>query len=94
MERLAVFVDLDCRFDVLRFSRLLKHKLIQANSNGKKSYVSVYYFSSSLHNDFRCYISFVLFQLFGGVVIIWQYNGDKQSTPFHSHNLVLKSEMF
>ncbi|CDP18757.1 unnamed protein product [Coffea canephora] len=37
MERLAVFVDLDCRFDVLRFSRLLKHKLIQANSNDMKS---------------------------------------------------------
>lgn len=32
MERLAVFVDLDCRFDVLRFSQLLKHKLSRSNS--------------------------------------------------------------
>lgn len=36
MERLAAFVDLDCRFDILRFSQLLKHQIARANSNGKK----------------------------------------------------------
>ncbi|KAI5668189.1 hypothetical protein M9H77_18042 [Catharanthus roseus] len=36
MERLAAFVDLDCRFDILRFSQLLKHQIARANSNDKK----------------------------------------------------------
>ncbi|WMV07142.1 hypothetical protein MTR67_000527 [Solanum verrucosum] len=31
LERLVMFVDLDCRFDVLSLSRLLKQRIIQAN---------------------------------------------------------------
>ncbi|XP_006367954.2 DNA repair protein XRCC2 homolog [Solanum tuberosum] len=31
LERLVMFVDLDCRFDVLSLSRLLKQRLIRAN---------------------------------------------------------------
>ncbi|XP_049347945.1 DNA repair protein XRCC2 homolog [Solanum verrucosum] len=34
LERLVMFVDLDCRFDVLSLSRLLKQRIIQANGNG------------------------------------------------------------
>ncbi|XP_049347943.1 DNA repair protein XRCC2 homolog [Solanum verrucosum] len=34
LERLVMFVDLDCRFDVLSLSRLLKQRIIRANGNG------------------------------------------------------------
>ncbi|PHU29453.1 DNA repair protein XRCC2 -like protein [Capsicum chinense] len=34
LERLVMFVDLDCRFDVLSLSRSLKQRIIQANGNG------------------------------------------------------------
>lgn len=29
--KLVLFLDLDCRFDVLRLSQMLKHRLLQAN---------------------------------------------------------------
>ncbi|KAJ4710344.1 DNA repair protein XRCC2-like [Melia azedarach] len=29
--RLVMFIDLDCRFDVLRFSQMLKHRIMEAN---------------------------------------------------------------
>ncbi|XP_024007161.1 DNA repair protein XRCC2 homolog isoform X2 [Eutrema salsugineum] len=32
--KLVLFVDLDCRFDVLRLSEMLKHRLLQANRLG------------------------------------------------------------
>lgn len=31
--RLVMFIDLDCRFDVLRFSQMLKHRIMEANGN-------------------------------------------------------------
>ncbi|KAM3264701.1 DNA repair protein XRCC2 isoform X2 [Capsicum annuum] len=34
LERLVMFVDLDCRFDVLSLSRSLKQRIIRANGNG------------------------------------------------------------
>nr|XP_010315101.1 DNA repair protein XRCC2 homolog isoform X2 [Solanum lycopersicum] len=34
LERLVMFVDLDCRFDVLSLSRLLKQRIIRENGNG------------------------------------------------------------
>ncbi|KAG5628938.1 hypothetical protein H5410_000655 [Solanum commersonii] len=34
LERLVMFVDLDCRFDVLSLSQLLKQRIIRANGNG------------------------------------------------------------
>lgn len=35
MERLAAFVDLDCRFDIFRFSHLLKHRILEPHTNDK-----------------------------------------------------------
>uniref|UniRef100_A0A1J3K803 DNA repair protein XRCC2-like protein n=1 Tax=Noccaea caerulescens TaxID=107243 RepID=A0A1J3K803_NOCCA len=32
--KLVIFLDLDCRFDVLRLSEMLKHRLLQANRSG------------------------------------------------------------
>ncbi|KAK4339130.1 hypothetical protein RND71_040592 [Anisodus tanguticus] len=34
LERLVMFVDLDCRFDVLSLSRSLKKRIVRANGNG------------------------------------------------------------
>ncbi|KAL3347478.1 hypothetical protein AABB24_021249 [Solanum stoloniferum] len=34
LERLVMFIDLDCRFDVLSLSQLLKQRIIRANGNG------------------------------------------------------------
>ncbi|XAR51067.1 hypothetical protein NMG60_11005595 [Bertholletia excelsa] len=33
LEHLAMFFDLDCRFDILRFSQSLKHRIMEANVN-------------------------------------------------------------
>lgn len=34
LDRLVMFIDLDCRFDILRLSETLKHR-INGESNGK-----------------------------------------------------------
>ncbi|KAJ8752389.1 hypothetical protein K2173_004025 [Erythroxylum novogranatense] len=37
LEQLVIFIDLDCRFDVLRLSQLLRIRILQANNNWSKS---------------------------------------------------------
>ncbi|XVF03055.1 hypothetical protein REPUB_Repub04eG0227300 [Reevesia pubescens] len=34
---LAMFIDLDCRFDILRFSELLNHRIMEAAANGSSN---------------------------------------------------------
>lgn len=31
LERLVMFIDLDCRFDILRLSEILKHQIMEPN---------------------------------------------------------------
>ncbi|PRQ41387.1 putative DNA repair protein XRCC2 [Rosa chinensis] len=33
LERLVMFIDLDCRFDILRLSEMLKHKIMEPNGS-------------------------------------------------------------
>lgn len=37
LDRLVMFIDLDCRFDILRLSKMLKHR-INGQSNGENLY--------------------------------------------------------
>ncbi|KAL3513522.1 hypothetical protein ACH5RR_026239 [Cinchona calisaya] len=59
MDRLAVFVDLDCRFDVLRLSQLLKHKLIQASNKKSQTEYDEELFAACMRRFLyiRCYDS-------------------------------------
>ncbi|XVF85644.1 hypothetical protein PTKIN_Ptkin17bG0132700 [Pterospermum kingtungense] len=46
--RLAMFIDLDCRFDVLRFSELLKHRIMEATAHGSSSEVDMKRYNEEL----------------------------------------------
>ncbi|KAG5628930.1 hypothetical protein H5410_000647, partial [Solanum commersonii] len=63
LERLVMFVDLDCRFDVLSLSRLLKQQIIRANEYGGSNFIATSYDSLHTQNEFLATLKTLHFQL-------------------------------